>query len=100
MRKFIKPFAVTVAFTIPAMASADVEIKQVDEDKVQVTYSVDEASSSLGRAELERNIRRAAELVCGPQKMNLVGSIGQLMENRACYEKAVADALKSIEATG
>lgn len=99
MNKLIKPFAFIMAFTIPAIASADVEVNQIAEDEVRISYSAEEAATALGRAELERQIRRAAEKVCGAQGLSRAGSVRQFIENRNCYEKTVSDALKSITTT-
>jgi len=88
-----------MALTIPAIASAEVKSKQITEGEVRVTYNASDTATNYGRVELERQIRRAAKDVCGPQNLRRAGSLGQLMDNRNCYEKAVADALKSISAT-
>ncbi len=96
MNKLIKPFVCVMALTIPTLASADVESNQVNENEVVVTYNVAEATTESVSIELERQVRRAAEKVCGSQNLRRAGSIRQLMENRSCYEKAVSDALNSI----
>ena len=101
MNNFFKPFAFIMAFTIPAVASADVETKQVNVNEVVVTYNAVDVASRYGLLELERQIRRAAEQVCGEQ--DLVGgrtvSLRQLMDNRECYRAAVEKALNSVKAT-
>ena len=96
MNKLIKPITLIMALTIPAIASAEVKLNQVAENQVRVTYSADDAASRYGRVLLERQIRRAAEQVCGAQDLRSAGSIGQVMKNRSCYQKAVTDALSSI----
>ena len=96
MNNLIKPFALIMTLTIPALASAEVQLSQVTENEVLVSYNADDADTSYGRVVLERQIRRAAEQVCGSQNLRLAGSIGQVMKNRSCYDKAVADALNAI----
>ena len=96
MNNFIKPFALVMALTIPAIASADVKANRVTEGEVHISYTTADATSSYGRKELERQIRRAAKKVCGVQSIQRARSVRQLMENRSCYDKAVADAMKSI----
>ena len=96
MNKLIKPITLIMALAIPAIASAEVKLNQVAENEVRVTYSADDAATSYGRVELERQIRRAAKQVCGAQDLRSAGSIGQVMKNRNCYQKAVTDALSSI----
>ena len=99
MSKLIKPFTFILALTIPAIASAEVKLSQLTENEVRVTYNADDAVTNYDRIELESQIRRAAEQVCGPQSLRRAGSIGQVVINRNCYQKAVADALSSIKAT-
>jgi len=99
MNKLIKPFIFIMALTIPAIASAEVKLSQLTENEVRVTYNADDAVTNYDRIELERQIRRAAEQVCGSQDLRRAGSIGQVVKNRKCYQKAVADALNSIKAT-
>ena len=96
MNQLIKPFVLIMALTVPAIASAEVTLKQLTEQEVSVTYTADDAVTSTGRTALEFQIRRAAEKVCGSQNLLRAGSVRQVMENRRCYQKAVADALNSI----
>ena len=67
MNNFIKPFALVMALTIPAIASADITAKNVTVGEVRITYTTADAASSYGRKELESQIRRAAKKVCGAQ---------------------------------
>jgi|TARA_Y100000031_G_scaffold137557_1_gene162600 UrcA family protein len=100
MNKFIRPLVLTMALAIPAVASAEIESSQVNEVEVRITYTNCDVATSSGRIELERQVRQAAEKVCGPQNLSRTGSIRQLMINKDCFEKAVANALRSIQATG
>ena len=95
----IKPFALIFALTIPAIASAEVTTNHVTAGEVRITYTNADAASSYGRKELERQIRRAAAKVCGVQNTQRTRSVRQLMENRSCYDKAVANAMQSITTT-
>jgi UrcA family protein len=87
-----------LAITIPTIASADIESTEIAGNEVSVTYNAGDASTNYGRVELERQIRRAAEKVCGSRHWKKAGSIGQAMKNRDCYDKAVAKALSSVNA--
>ncbi len=104
MNKFIKPFACVMALTVPAMAAATVESNQLSVHEVKITYTNEDVATSYGLQELERQIRRAAEQVCGSpnQARGRVGSVRQVMENRRCYDNAVNEALQKIgsKATG
>ena len=64
MNRLIKSFAVAIVFAAPALAFASIEVQQLDEDKVSIMYNTAEAATDLGRAELEREVRRVAEQVC------------------------------------
>ena len=96
MNKLIMPMALTMALTIPAIVSAEIESSQVSKEEVRITYTNYDVAPSSGRVELERQIRRAAEKVCGPQNLGRAGSMRQLLINRNCFERAVADALRSV----
>ena len=99
MNKLIKLFSFFLALTIPAITSAEVKLSQLTENEVRITFNADDAVTNYGRIELERQIRLAAEQVCGPQSLRRAGSIGQVEINRECYQKAVADALNPIKVT-
>lgn len=97
MRKQIFSIAVAAAFAIPSLASAEVEVQSIDEGKVLVSYDLKEVSTEQGRAELERQIRRAADRVCGPRTIREAGSFTQSMDNRNCYRAAVERALQAVD---
>jgi UrcA family protein len=100
MNKHIKPLAFILALTIPAISSAEVTSSQLAEDEVLITFNAEDAATSYGRTELELQIHRAAEKVCGSQNRSRAGSMKQVMANRSCYKEAVAEALSSISSTG
>ncbi len=99
MKAVIKLVSFCAGISLTAMAAAEVETRQLDEDKVLVSYSAADTSTSHGRETLERKIRRAAERVCGPQHLHGAGSVRQLTDNRACFNAAVANAMKDINRT-
>ena len=81
MSNVIKPIAFIVAVTVPALANANVESHQVDEDKVRVTFDAAEASTEMGHSELERQIRRAAKRVA-EQKCRRLVLVGEKSNGR------------------
>jgi UrcA family protein len=99
MKKQIYSIAVAVAFVVPSLASAHVDVEKVRENKIIVSYSADEAATPSGRAELVNEVRRAAEKLCGPQNLGRAGSLSELRENKSCFESAVAQALETISQT-
>jgi len=93
MKKLIKPTMFVMAFAIPAMASATVSSNQLSKNQVQITYNTEDVTTESGRVEIQRQVRRAAEKVCGPQRMMGSRSIRQLRENRHCFDETVDKAL-------
>ena len=96
MRTQIFSIAVAAAFAIPTLASADVDVETIDESKVVVTYDLKGVSTDQGREELERQIRRAADQVCGPRTLREAGTLQDVRHNRSCYKSAIESAMKSI----
>lgn len=96
MKKQIYSIVVAVALVLPSLASAHEKIEKVEEDKVIVSYNSVEATTALGRVELERQIRRAASEVCGPQRVSTAGSLSEYVNNRACFKDAVSKALAKV----
>ncbi len=99
MRKQIFSIAVAAAFTMPSLASADVEIQFIEEGKMLVSYDLKEVSTEQGRLELERQIRRAADRVCGPRNVREAGSFAQSRYNRDCFNAAVARAMRTVSSS-
>lgn len=97
MNKLIKPFAFIMALAIPAIASANVELSQVTENEIVVSYNAHMTTTKSGLVELEHQVRLAAEKICGPQNLSRTGDMRRWLENRNCYEQAVANALYSIK---
>lgn len=96
MKKQIVSMVVAIAFVVPSLASAHVVIEKVEEDKVIVSYSSEEASTAAGRVELEDRIRLAASEICGPQRLNSAGSLSEYVANRACFKEAVSKAMAKV----
>ncbi len=97
MKNFTKSCAVAVALAVPAFANASLQVEELAEDKVVITYETATLATASGRAELERKVRKMAEKVCGSQNLRMTGSLAQWQKNRACYDDAVASAMASIE---
>jgi UrcA family protein len=96
MKKQIVSMVVAAAFIAPSLASAHVEVEKVDENKVIVSYSSMEASTAIGRVELESQIRHAAAEVCGPQRLIGAGSLSEYVANRACFREALSKAMAKV----
>jgi UrcA family protein len=96
MKKQIVSIVVAVAFAVPILASAHVEIEKLEENKVVVSYNPQEASTAAGRVELERQIRRAAAEVCGPQRLGKAGSLAEFVVNRACFKETLTKAMLKV----
>lgn len=100
MKNIISTSLLLFITAIPALASAEITANKTAENAVQITYSVNDLENEAGRRELELRIRKAAERVCGSQRLRGAGSIRQLTVNRECYKNAVQEAIDSIPAIG
>ncbi|MFT4862963.1 MAG: UrcA family protein [Pseudohongiellaceae bacterium] len=100
MKKFIAMSTFMLAVTVPGLASAEVEMGEVTQGAVHITYNASDLASQYGRDRLETLIRRAAEKVCGSSYYRVAGSLSQAAENRKCYDEAVEKALGSLTAVG
>lgn len=96
MKNKIISMVVAMAFVVPSFASAHEEVEKVEENKVVVSYSSTEASTAIGRVELENQIRRAASKVCGPQRLHSAGALSEYVTNRACFREAVSKAMAKV----
>ena len=96
MKKLLVPTALFVATSAPALLFANIEPTQVAEDKIKIEYKAEDLRSDLGRKEIEKQIRRAAEKVCGEQDLRRAGSLSQVSENRRCYARAVKSGMDAL----
>lgn len=96
MKKQIVSIAVVFTFTVRVLASAHVEIEKVEENKVVVSYNLQEATTADGRVELARQIRRAAVEVCGPQRVGKAGPFAEFVLNRACFEETLTKEMLKV----
>jgi len=99
MNNLLKPALFALALTAPAIASADVETKQVEVNEVVITFNAADLASNTSRLELERQIRQAAEQVCGARTLaaGQASTLREVMKNRECYKNAVEKALNGVE---
>ncbi|MFK7864285.1 MAG: UrcA family protein [Pseudohongiellaceae bacterium] len=97
MKNKIYSIAAAIAFTIPAIASADTEVSENAENQLTVKYSPLIASTASGRAEIEAQIKRAASQLCGPRSFREAGSLTEMKRNKSCYNAAVKDGMSQIK---
>ena len=82
--------------SLPAIATAGVKSSQVNENQVVITYQVADLKTPEGRATLEREIRGAADKVCGTRSYSEVRSLAIVAAARSCYHEAVTDAMANL----
>lgn len=100
MNTLIKPFALIIALSVPALASAEINSNQVAEAEVRITFNSADTNTSYGRIELERQVRHAARKVCGEQQLLRSGSFRQVTKNRECVKKTVEATLRKLNLDG
>lgn len=94
-----KTFVALIAagvMSVPMVASASVKANNADVEKIVITYQVDDLSTVVGRAALEREIRGAAIEVCGEVDYGKVRSLKALSDNRSCVSGAVSRAMSEL----
>jgi UrcA family protein len=96
MNTLIKPFTLIVALSVPALASAEINSRQIAETEVRITFDSADTRTNYGRIELERQVRRAAKKVCGEQQPLRSGSFSQSTVNRVCVKETVEATLRKL----
>lgn len=64
-----------------------------------VSYDDLDLSTAKGQETMYFRISAAAEQVCGSTERHEAGGLGQARENKACYERAVSEAMAQLNAT-
>ena len=83
-------------FAVPMVSNAAVKSSQVDTERVVISYQMSDLRTAEGRATLEREIRGAANKVCGTVNYSKVRSLQGVSDSRNCYESAVSEALTNL----
>jgi len=94
--KLAKSIAATlavIAFTLPAVVSAD-ELKGRSE---KVVYSDLDIVKENGAKALYRRLQSASKRVCGIQSIQAAGNIRLIQEQRDCYQNALNKAVAKID---
>lgn len=97
MKKLIAPALLLIATSLSPLVFADVDQSQISMDKVKITFKTEDARTELGRKEIEKQIRKAAEKVCGDQELRRAGSLTQVTENRRCYARAIQSGMQALD---
>ena len=85
-----------VAIATPMFASADIKTNYVASDQVVVTYAVSDLNQPGGLEQLQRQIRKAAQEVCGAAQYSQTRLIQSFSRNRGCINAAVGKAMEGI----
>ena len=83
-----------VAFSVPAIASADEELQGRSE---KVVYSDLNVVKEAGAQALYRRLQQASKRVCGVESVQSAGGIRILSEQRDCYQDAMNKAVARID---
>lgn len=97
MKKLIAPALLLITTSLSPLVLADVEQSQISIDEVKITFKNEDARTELGRKEIEKQIRKAAESVCGDQELRRAGSLLQVAENRRCYARAIQSGKQALD---
>jgi UrcA family protein len=61
-----------------------------------VSYADLDLASTQGKEALEHRVSKAAREVCGSSHFREAGSVSRAVENKSCYENAMAQAMKKV----
>ena len=81
---------------IPVMSQAAIKSNKVDANRIVISYQMEDLKTAAGRASLEREVRGAAEQVCGGADYSKTRAIRDLVSQKNCYHAAVANALSDL----
>jgi len=83
-----------VAFSIPAIASADAEFKGKSE---KVTFADLNVNKEAGAEQLYRRLQHASKRVCGVESLKISGSIKVLSQSMRCYRQTLDATVAKID---
>jgi len=95
--KLIKGFITTIvvaAFTMPAIASADVELQGKSE---KVSFSDLNVNQQEGAQQLYSRLQDAAKRVCGVKPLKVSRSVGELSHSVRCYRQTLDASVAKID---
>lgn len=95
--KLIKGVITTIAlaaFSIPAIAAADAEIKGKSE---KVSFSDLNVSKREGAQQLYSRLQQAAKRVCGVEPLRVSRSVGELSKSMRCYRQTLDASVAKID---
>lgn len=94
MKNTVKTAAIIlVACITPGLASANLTTSS---EKVTVSFGDLNLKHESAQKTLYRRLKAAASRVCGPTDIRLTGSVSRIVENKACYNEAITEALDSL----
>jgi len=88
----VATFAV-IAFSLPAIATADIELIGKSE---KVSYADLDVEKDAGAQVLYRRLQQASKRVCGVESMKIVGGVREMSEIRSCYREALDTAVAKV----
>ena len=91
--KGIVATALIVAFSVPAISSAD-ELKGRAE---KVSYADLDVKKEEGAVVLYRRLQQASKRVCGVESLKNAGSVRELTRQQQCYREALDRAVAKID---
>lgn len=87
-----------VAVNAGGMSETRVETRAAQYHTEQVSLADLDLASAEGQEVLHNRLQRAARRVCGSVELRIAGSARQMGKNQACYEDALAAAVKQVSA--
>ncbi len=93
--KGIVTAAAVIAFSFPAIASADGDDKIVGKSE-KVGYSDLNVEKEAGAKQLYRRLQHASKRVCGVESLKIAGSIAAVSQANRCYRTTLDSAVAKV----
>jgi len=91
--KGIVTAAAVMAFSFPAIASADDKVVGKSE---KVSYSDLNVEKEAGAKQLYRRLQHASKRVCGVESLKIAGSIAAVSQANRCYRTTLDSAVAKV----
>ena len=80
-----------------AIQDQTLSTQYLETQSISIPYTAGDLATIEGRADLYREIKRAAKRVCGPTGAREAGGLKLASRNRQCVENTVATAIGQVE---
>jgi UrcA family protein len=103
LKNVVTASAFSLGILLAGQASAEaiqdqsLSAQYIETQSISIPYTAGDLATNEGRADLYREIKRAAKRVCGPTGAREAGGLKLAARNRQCLENTLATAIGQVE---